>query len=516
VRASVHAGTGKGHIPRWRLPWSALACLGLAAWLLVGTWMPLVHAQEEEPWTHPVLLSQGTMGIPGISARASHPVLAADMWGRVHVFWSVAFDEDATIGDTLFYSFWDGLAWSAPVDVLYTPGKPIWIPKVAVDAQGWLHVVWTDNTAGQVWYVRIPATEASSVQAWVEPIAVPAGLASGLSIGVDGAGTAHLAYCGTGEDQGVYHTSSPDGSSWSTSTYVGDTGNTASKSIECRLGLAVDEIGRLHIVWGQSFVQVAPIYYSRSKDGGRSWLPPVEVDRVDERYWELYAPGRPNILTIGPGEIHLIWFGAPAGQRWHRWSADGGDTWSPAEQIHPGLRGFMEPPGVAVDSSGTLHLASSGWIDDGPSGAFHTYWRDGHWSPLALISKPEGGSGEGGEYTALVVTGGNTLHTVGDLNGFVGIWTSSLELDAPRVPTGPPPTLEASPTAQLTPSASVVPLPTEGVAMPASEVGAAAIPSDSALVMQSSSERALVIAVLPTALLIGLVLFARLARGRIR
>jgi hypothetical protein len=510
VRASVHAG--KGHIVRWRLPRSALACLGLAAWLLMGKWMSIVHAQEEEPWTHPILLSQGTMGIPGVSARASHSVLAADMWGGVHAFWSVTFEEDASIGDTLFYSFWDGLAWSAPVDVLYTPGEPIWIPKVAVDAQGWLHVVWTDNPAGQVWYIRVPATEASSVHAWARPIAVPAGLASGLSIGVDDAGTAHLVYCGAGAHQGVYHTSSPDGSSWSTSTYVGDTGNTAAESIECRLGLAVDARDRLHVVWGQSFVQVAPIYYSRSEDGGRNWLPPVEVDRKDERYWELYAPGRPNILAIGADEIHLVWFGAPGGQRWHQWSADGGDTWSPAEQIHPGFRGFMEPPGVASDSAGTLHLASSGWVDDGPSGVFHTYWRDGHWSALALIPRPEGQAGEGGEYTPLVVTGGNTLHAVGDLNGFGGIWASSLALDVPGVPLEPRPALEVSRTAQLTSLTSDVAVPTES--QTASALGVAGIPPNSAPMTQRSSERAVVIGILPAVLLIGVVLIVQLVRGR--
>jgi hypothetical protein len=508
----VHGG--KGYVVRWRLRWSVLICLGLTAWLLTGMWVSSARAQQEEPWKDPVLLSQGITGASGISARASHPVLVTDKWGRVHAFWSAIFEEDAAIGDTLFYSSWDGSAWSAPVDILYTPGELIWIPKVAVDAQGGLHVVWTDNTAGQVWYTSVPATQAGSVHAWAEPAAVPVGLAAGLSLAVDGAGTVHLVYCGTGEHQGVYHTSSSDGSRWLASTYIGDTGETTSESIECRVGLAVDGRERLHVVWGQSLVQVAPIYYSRSEDSGRSWLPPIEVDRVDERYTGMYAPGRPNILAIGPDEIHLVWFGAPAGQRWHQWSADGGDTWSPAAQIHPGLRGFMEPPGLVADSSGTLHLASSGWIDEGESGVFHTYWRHGNWSPLALIPRPEGQGERGGEYTALVVTEGSTLHVLGDLIGFVGIWASSLALDTPRVPAGPRPVIEASSTAEFTSSASVVPVPTEGWATPAA--AATAIPSGSALATQSSSERVLVIAVLPTALLIGLVLFVRLTRGRVR
>jgi hypothetical protein len=513
VRASDH--TGERHTVRWRLPWSALACLVWVCWSLLGVGVSSTRAQGGGTWTPPVVLSQDLLDGSRAPGWVSQLVVVSDVWGDAHAFWVAAFDEDRPIGDTLVYASWDGTAWSVPVDVLYTPGNPFWIPKAAVDSQGWLHLVWTDNTAGHIWYARAPVAEATSVRAWSLPVEATHGLAAGVSVTVDADGGVHVVYCGVGEHQGVYHVRSVDGKVWSVPVYIGETGETAPESLpECRLGQAVDDRGRLHVVWGQSFVNLAPVYYARSDDGGRSWLPPLEVDRQDEKYYGQYAPGRPNILAIGSDEIHLVWFGAPAGQRWHQWSADGGNTWSAAEQIHPEFRGFTEPPALAADSSGTLHLASAGWIDEGPHGTFYTYWRDGRWSPLALIPKPQGRVGEGGEYTALSVTGGNTLHVVGDLSGFFAIWASSLEVDAPVVPARPRPALEASPTAQLASSASVVAVPTESRATPAAAVDATAIPPGSAPVRQGSSERAVIIGVLPTALLIGLVLLMQLARGR--
>jgi hypothetical protein len=119
----------------------AVACLVLMCLLPVGGRTSSVDAQGQGPWTPPIHLSEGVVDESRVPNRVSYPIVVADEWGDVHALWSAVFAEDAIIGDTLFYSFWDGVAWSTPVDVLYTPGKPIWIPKAAVDSGGWLHLV---------------------------------------------------------------------------------------------------------------------------------------------------------------------------------------------------------------------------------------------------------------------------------------------------------------------------------------------------------------------------------------
>jgi hypothetical protein len=500
---------------RRRLPRSALVSLVWVCWLLLGIGISVTRAQGGGTWTPPVLISRGVMNASVIPARVSYPILAADMWGGVHAFWSAVFDEDAEIGDTLFYSFWDGTAWSTPLDVLYTPGKLIWLPKVAVDSKGWLHLVWMEGAVGQVWYVYVPVAEAGAVRAWPVPQRVGDGRVSGISVAVDMDDNVHLLYCGTGKYQGVYHTSSADGTSWLTPVHVGETDV---ENPECRLGQAVDARGRLHVVWGQSLGQIGPIYYARSEDGGRSWLPPLEVDRKDEKYFGEYAPGRPNILAIGPDEVHLVWFGAPAGQRWHQWSADGGRTWSPAQPISTRVRGFMEPPALVADSAGTLHLVSQGWIDDGPSGTFYTYWRNGRWSTLSLIDENVKYKGSysphgGGEFAALAVTGGNTLHVVWEV-GLAEIWASSLAVDAPDVPPCPQPTLETGPIDRAASTGAVIATPPGSTATPTASLGTISIPPRAPSRVGGSGLEVALIAVFPSVVLVGLVLFVRRAQVR--
>lgn len=477
---------------------ATLACLLALCWVLTGSEAMWVGAQGWESWTSPAILSKDIGGKPGVPARFSYPVLAADAWGGVHAVWSAAFKEGAPIGDTLFYAFWDGSVWWPAVDVLYTPGKLISMPKIATDSKGWLHLVWAEGAVGQAWYARVPLAEAGSVRAWSPPVAIAHSRNAGHAIAVDAKDEVHLVFCSA--DSSVYHTSSADGVSWGTPAYVGET---EVSYPECWVGQSIDERGRLHVVWGQSLGQPGPVYYTRSDDGGSNWLPMLELDRRDETYWEGYAPGRPNVLTIGPDEVHIVWYGAPAGQRWHQWSLDGGDTWSHAEPVHPKLRGYMEPPSLAADSSGTLHLVSSGWIDDGPSGTFHTYWRNGVWAPLTLVPVPEGGTGAGGEFRASVVTHGNKLLIAGDLNGFTDIWASSLQLDALPVTPMPRPSVEASLAVQPTS------LPSEDITPTQSRETAEAEPGTSTPVLDGSpTEPApeswpLVIGILPVALLVG-------------
>jgi hypothetical protein len=507
VRGSLDRSTlGQGkerRIGRRRWRGATLVCLLSLCWFLMDPWVLWVGAQGREPWTSPVVLSEGIVGEPGVPARLSHPALAADVWGGVHVVWSAALEEDVPIGDTLFYASWDGRAWSAPVDVLCTPGKLIRMPKIAVDSRGWLHLVWAEGARDQVWYLRVPLAKAGSVQAWSAPMAVAHERVAGHSVAVDANDEVHLVFCSS--DTSVYHTSSADGVSWSTPAYVGETDVSTP---ECRVGQSIDERGRLHVVWGQSLGQPGPVYYTRSDDGGRTWLPALELDRKDESFWEAYAPGRPNALTIGPDQVHLVWFGAPAGQRWHQWSLDGGDTWSEARPVHPTVRGYMEPPALAADSEGTLHLVSSGWIDNGPSGTFHTSWRDGYWAPPALVPEPAGGRGAGSEFRSVVAANGSQLVVAGDLNGFTDIWASSLLLEAPPVTPMPRPSLE--------PSLVVQPTGTPAQSRETAE----AAPGTATRVLDGSPAEPvpeswpLVIGVLPVALLVGGALVVRRASRR--
>jgi hypothetical protein len=404
-----------------------------------------------------MFISQGLLDESGGSAKSAFPILVADAWGTVHAFWVTQFHEQTgTIGDTVYYAWWDGTEWYAPSDIVYT-GKRIGSTKAAVDAQGWLHLVWRDDY--YVWYSCAPVAEAASARSWSDPLPILDSAVSSLFITADAESNLHLVYAVAEEAGGVYYSSSSaDEETWSDPVLVW------ALCDYCGAELALDGLGRIHVAFGSQLLSGEAVYYSRSDDGGQTWLPALEVDRVDAQYLGEYGPTLATVAAVGEGEVHFIWDGAPAGQRWHQWSFDGGDTWSAPQQISPVHRGLAGRLVTAVDSRDVLHLVSMGWLEtsERPQGVFHTSWQNNTWSALQLVSDRQDLMGQ---HPALTVVNGNVLHTAwtrqygDDLHE---IWAASLPVDAPFEPPLSEPTVAAAtPTPDV--PATVVPVTGEPV-----------------------------------------------------
>ena len=107
--------------------------------------------------------------------------------------------------------------WSAVRRITWTSGGSYY-PALAIDASGYLHVVWHDDTPGnyQIYYKR----------------------------------------------------STDGGTTWSANQRLTWTSNDSITP-----DIAVDPPGRVHVVWHDYTPGNAEIYYKRSTDGGASWLP---------------------------------------------------------------------------------------------------------------------------------------------------------------------------------------------------------------------------------------------------
>jgi len=467
--------------------------------ILVGA--TRTHAQQPEPWTPPLRLSEGIVNDSGAPANCMNPVLVADAQRQVHAFWTATLQEDGTVADTLYYSRWDGNAWSTPVDLFYLPGTGIGLPQAAVDAQGWIHLVWTG--LGSAWYSRARTMEAGSPRAWTDPIEVNDEPASNAFVAVgpavEGASDVHIVYCAIQEQGYVAYTRSSDGRQWSAPVQI-------ARVEGCFARLAVDGRLVLHLVYAdQPGVEAGTAaYYVRSDDSGKTWSKPRQFDVKDARFVGEYGPAYPNVVALGDEEIHVIWDGAPAGQRWHQWSSDGGDTWSQATQISAEHRGLTGPNPLAVDSAGTLHMVSMGWLDtpENPKGAFHTYWANGSWSRPLHIGVRTDWDAEG---PTLAIGGGNMLlaawwHRTGNA---IEVWVSGLLADAPALTPAPWPTLVPRPTQ---PSPPLTAQPTAASSEGISVTATVAFPNPGvAPGVPASSSKVMLIAVVPVLLLIGVV-----------
>ncbi len=391
------------------------------------------QAQEEEPWTPIFQLSEGILDSSGKPAEAAFPVLVSDEWGGVHAFFPALVDVERIggVGDTLYYVRWEGSAWSKPNDVVHWTEGIIWLPQVVVDSNGWFHVAWTDNVNGTIWYSRAPVNQAVSAHAWSTPMELTGGGASSISIEIGAEDNIHLMYCEIGEYEGVYHLSSKDGITWSFHSLVFDIPDFDFS--DCLIRMAIDGRDRLHVALTMERQPSIVAYYARSEAGGQHWTTPHEIDRKNSLYWDDYGPTRANIEAIGSDQIHIIWDGSPAGQRWHVWSSNGGKSWYPPELIDEVHRGLTGINALGVDSMGRLHLVSMGL--DGR--AYHATWRDGSWSAFKLISD------RGGQHPTLAIRSGKTLHAAWNLEVLrpIQIVSSQLETDSPSVYSTPLPTL---------------------------------------------------------------------------
>ncbi len=492
-----------------------MVAIALLAFCLLAEGGPgLVKAQPPEPWTTPSQLSSGLLDETGQPMSHCFPALVADPWGNAHAFWTrLRREDEASFDGLIFYSQWTAGAWSLPTDVVLVPKTVIWRPQAAIDRVGRINLVWTAGYGGAVWYSSAPAAEAGSARAWSEPLQISELGAVGVGLAVDQAGRRHVVYCSGDEDDRCYHTASEDSSAWNSPSLI------HAGCPDCDARVAVDARGRIHAVVGSQATKGTVMYYSRSEDGGLTWADAIVLDKSSDRFSVDYGPAWGTVVTQGKDQVHVIWFGAPSGHRWHRWSSDGGVTWSQAEQISADQRGLTLPVATAFDSAGVLHVISMGWREaDGlVSGAFHLTWQDGRWSEPKLIGPR---SDWDAEYAAVTVAAGNRLVAAWtDKKGpkeTYQIWATTLTVDAPAVePAAPLSVTPASPEPLLQPEgarptgATVIgdagqpDTSPQGIAVSAPEPG--------------SGQRewlTYLLGVLPPMALLALVLFVRAARQR--
>ncbi len=349
--------------------WVLAAAIGL----LLGQLAPIAQAQSSPPaWSEPLWLNQGHEG--------NSPDVVADSSGAVHVFWGSYGGDDGPAA--IYYRRLQEGLWSDAVDIIVGPDRTrAVLPQAAIDAQGWLHLVWDSNG---VFYSRAPLTRAGSAWAWSQPVRLSEAQATTPQIIVDDEDRLHVVYVDMFVSPYVRYTASEDGGvNWTAPVAVSAPQN---KAYALNARLLVDRQRTLHAVWSESIEPFPPsgVYYARSTDLGQSWSAPLEL-----------AAGGYSWTSIGldgAGALHVFWTGTGEWVgKYHTWSEDGGLSWRPFERLWPGTGGMLGFADMAVDSAGTLHLVSAAGSGTffplgTPGEILHTTWLDDHWSVPSHIS----------------------------------------------------------------------------------------------------------------------------------
>jgi hypothetical protein len=443
-----------------------------------GTWF---SSAQETGWTEPRPISER-------GGAGSHQELAVDAQGRVHAVWIRDLDGDGN-EDVILYSVWDGIEWSEPVDVFYASQGSPFIPAIAVDPWGEVHVVFDWRGIEGIYYMHAPAELAGSAKAWSTPITINDGAHSYFSdIAVDDQGIVHAAW----EDRTApkergevfYSQLRLDTQGWSTPVNVSLSPLTASSHPQIVVGNQQD----VWITWPEDTSSGGQPYYVRSVDAGQTWSKPVAVgDQVNER-------GPAPFFGVN-GHLHVVW---PGGAIEHiAWT---GNNWSiPAVVGHPG--GDVWVRGVA-DAADRLHVI---WVikapADMPGDICYSVSSDGGqtWSPATVI-------GTGQWRADLVARLGYELIAVWGKEG--RLYYSVLKTNVPAWTPAPlPPT--PTPLFTATPPPAII-TPTSMPALTPSSVPVSSVPPSS----RGQGVYPIVLSVGVTAALISIVVAVQLRRTR--
>ena len=381
-------------------------------------------------WSEPTNLSNTI-------ASSSSPEIVADNFGMVHVFWiEDLYGEPHIIGSAprygnaiMYRSFYDG-EWSPTVDIVYTGelGR-INALSAVVDRNGVLHLVW--NQGDELHYSNVSAWKAGQVNEWSEPYRISSEGVTQVHISDNTNGVIVICSRSRGDESGLFAVQISDDGSISNIPIW----SAPRESLPRDIAVAVDGRGRLHVVWSLinlPDIEPTEVYYSRSEDNGNTWSE-HELIAHEAPEGNLLRFAVPWVAARGNDEIHLQWAQGPLPYRWHRYSIDGGVSWTQSYQIWPKLHSQSNSRAIGVDGDGVLH-----WIDllRYPNGGFHTYWQENGWRfPQLIYLMQQDPWDELGERInahrfRLAISQGNQLHVMFQDQDRAEIWTMNRTLSS--------------------------------------------------------------------------------------
>jgi len=188
---------------------------------------------------------------------SGYPALAVDSSGDLHVVW----DNDATGKDEIYYkkSTAEGVTWTATKRITWTSGESYY-SAIAPGASQNIHVVWNDNTPGNYEIYHKKSTNRGDTWTATKRITWTSGTSWLPAIALDPSGDLHVVWQDftPGKAEIYYKKSTDGGDTWSTTQRI-----TWTSDDSYRPAIAVDSSGNLHVVWQDETPGNTEIYYKK-------------------------------------------------------------------------------------------------------------------------------------------------------------------------------------------------------------------------------------------------------------
>lgn len=316
-------------------------------------------ADGGKTWSPPKRVNSAVEAVQG---EENGPKVAFGADNKAYVVWSIPGEKGNRMRANVRFALGDGKGGFTPARTLNEVKDAARFPIVEVAPDGTLLVAWIDRridnpTPRQLYLMRLSPTG----QALTNNYKAGEGLCECCRLGItfaDGGKTVYMVDRQVNQEQIRNHAlrkSTDGGATFGPPVEISDDGWRVPACPHSGPSIGQDSRGHLHITWwtlGRSPEQ-AGVYYTVSKDGGRSFAPRqlVQSNTGPDILHTTLAVGR-------DGTVYFAWDnldGQSKAQVFVRDLAPDGQTWGPIQQISQ-AKGNASRPALAV-SDNDLHVA---------------------------------------------------------------------------------------------------------------------------------------------------------------
>lgn len=327
-------------------------------------------ADDGKSWSTP---KQVNSAVEAVQGEENGPKFAFSADNKVYVVWSIPGEKGDKTRANIRFALEDGKGGFTPARTLNEVKDAARFPIVEVAPDGHLLLAWIDRRVDnpnprQLYLMRLSPTG----QALTKNYKAGEGLCECCRLGVsfaDGGKTVYMVDRQVDKTQirnHVLRKSTDGGASFGAPIEISDDGWQVPSCPHSGPGIGQDHRGYLHVTWftlGRS-LEEAGLYYSVSKDGGKSFAPRQLI----------HGNTGPEILhtTLGVGYDGTIYFAwdnldsASRSQVFVRSLAFDGKTWSPIQQISSAKENASRPAialsDKAVHVSWTENDGEASWV----------------------------------------------------------------------------------------------------------------------------------------------------------
>ncbi len=306
-------------------------------------------------------------------------------------------------------------------------------PSIITGKNGTLHVVWTDNTFGpwgtdyEIFYANYTdagwsnATCISDIYGWNDAYSAY------QSIAIDDNGNLHVVWTDDtdgewGTDLEIMYTNRT-AAGWSNATVISDDATGWNDADSNYPSIATDINGNVHVVWqddtnGTWGIDTEIMYTNYTATG---WSNATAIS--DIYGWNNDVSREPCITTDKNGIVHVVWhddtdgtWGTDMEIMYSNYTASGWSNATAISDIYGWNDGYSSYPSIATDNNGSIHVV---WQDivAGEWGSdveiFYTNHTTAGWSNATVISDDSSDWNDGSSWRPSIATDNNNgIHVV--------------------------------------------------------------------------------------------------------